>query len=64
MVILPYFCPMGKLKFQFSLSDSTQFDLYHHQTGEHEKIKKSGVILVISIFTELPCSSSASSSSG
>ena len=35
MVILPYFGPMGKLKFQFSLSVSTQFDFYQHQSGEH-----------------------------
>ena len=35
MVILPYFGHMGKLKLQFSLSVSTQFDLYHHQSGEH-----------------------------
>ena len=35
MVILPYFDPMGKLKFQFSLSVSTQFDFYQHQSGEH-----------------------------
>ena len=35
MVILAYFGPMGKLKFQFSLSVSTQFDLYLHQNGEH-----------------------------
>ena len=27
--------PMGKLKFQFSLSVSTQFDFYQHQSGEH-----------------------------
>ena len=33
MVILPYFSPMGKLKFEFSFSVSTQFDLYHHQSG-------------------------------
>ena len=35
MVILPYFGPMGKLKCQFSLSVSTQFDLYQHQSGKH-----------------------------
>ena len=35
MVILLYFGPTGKLKFQFSLSVSTQFDLYQHQSGEH-----------------------------
>ena len=29
------FWPMGKLKFQFSLSVSTQFDFYQHQSGEH-----------------------------
>ena len=28
MVILAYFGPMGKLKFQFSLSVSIQFDFY------------------------------------
>ena len=33
MVILASFGPMGKLKFLFSLSVSTQFDLYHHQSG-------------------------------
>ena len=67
MIILPYFIisPMGKLKFQFSLSVSTQFDLYQHQSGEHVENKsrkacKTGAILVISIFTELLCSSSAS----
>ena len=48
MVILPYFGPMGKLKFQFSLS--IRRNLTH----------KRGVILVILIFTELPCSSSSS----
>ena len=37
MVILPYLGPMGKLKFQFSLSVSTQFELYQHQSGEHVK---------------------------
>ena len=26
---------MGKPKFQFSLSDSTQFDFYQHQSEEH-----------------------------
>ena len=31
MVVLPYSGPMGKLKFPFSLSVSTQFDLYQHQ---------------------------------
>ena len=35
MVILPYFGPMGKLKFQFSLSVSTQFDLYQHTSEVH-----------------------------
>ena len=35
IVILLYFGPMGKLKFQFSLSVSTQFDLYQYQSGEH-----------------------------
>ena len=35
MVILPYFGPMGKLKFQFSFSISTQFHFYQHQSGEH-----------------------------
>ena len=35
MVVLPYIGPMGKLKFQFSLSVSTQFDLYQHQSREH-----------------------------
>ena len=45
MVILPYFGPMGKLKFQFSLS--IRRNLTH----------KTGVILVINFFTELPCSS-------
>ena len=35
MVILPYFGPMGKLKYQFSPSVSTQFDFYQHQSGEH-----------------------------
>ena len=35
MVILAYFGPTGKLKFQFSFSVSTQLDLYHHQSGEH-----------------------------
>ena len=28
MVVWPYIATMGKLKFQFSLSDSTQFDCY------------------------------------
>ena len=28
IVILPYFGPMGKLKYQFSVSFSTQFDIY------------------------------------
>ena len=32
MVIFPYFGPMGKLKYQFSLSVSTQFD-FHQQVG-------------------------------
>ena len=27
--------PMGKLKFEFSLSVSTQFDFYQHQGGTH-----------------------------
>ena len=35
MVILPYIGTMGKLKFQFSLSVSTQFDFDHHQSGEN-----------------------------
>ena len=35
MVILAYFGPMGKLKFQFSFSVSTQLDFYQHQSGEH-----------------------------
>ena len=51
MVILPHFDPMGKLKFQFSLSISTQFEFYQHQGGEHEnksrKVCKTGVIHVI-----------------
>ena len=34
-VILPNFGTMGKLKFLFSLSVFTQFDLYQHQSGEH-----------------------------
>ena len=29
------FWPMGKLKFEFSLSVSTQFDFYQHQGGTH-----------------------------
>ena len=33
MVILPYFGPMGKVKFQFSLSVSTPFDFYQHPMG-------------------------------
>ena len=33
MVILPYFGPMRKRKYQFSLSVSTQFDFYQHQSG-------------------------------
>ena len=33
MVVLPYFDPMGKLKFEFSLSVSTEFDFYQHQGG-------------------------------
>ena len=48
MVMLPYFGPMVKVKFQLSLSVSTQFDFYQHQSGEHvdmlifgKKIKKS-----------------------
>ena len=65
MVIFPYFGPMGKLKYQFSLSVSTQFDFYQNQSGEHvesynviwKTIKKS------LIFTELPCSSHSASSS-
>ena len=35
MVVLPYIGTKGKLKFQFSLSVSTQFDFYQHQSGEH-----------------------------
>ena len=35
MVILPYIGTMGKFKFQFSLSVSSQFDFYQHQSGEH-----------------------------
>ena len=35
MVILPYIGTMEKLKFQFSLSVSSQFDFYQHQSGEH-----------------------------
>ena len=35
MVMLPYFGPMVKVKFQLSLSVSTQFDFYQHQSGEH-----------------------------
>ena len=30
MVGLPYIGTMGKLKYQFSLSDSTQFDFYQY----------------------------------
>ena len=33
MVILPDLGPMGKLKFRFSLSVSTQFDLYNTKVG-------------------------------
>ena len=33
-VVLPYILTMGELEFQFSLSDSTQFDFYQHQSGE------------------------------
>ena len=29
------FWPMGKLKFEFSLSVSTEFDFYQHQGGTH-----------------------------
>ena len=29
------FWPMGKLKFEFSLSVSTQFEFYQHQGGTH-----------------------------
>ena len=29
------FWPMGKLKFELSLSVSTQFDFYQHQGGTH-----------------------------
>ena len=35
MVVLPYFGPMRKLKFQFSHLVSTQFDFYQHQGGTH-----------------------------
>ena len=35
MIVLAYFDPMGKLKFEFSLSVSTQFDFYQHQGGKH-----------------------------
>ena len=35
MVILPYIGTMGKLKLQFSLSVSTQFDFNHRQSGEN-----------------------------
>ena len=35
MVVLPYFDPMGKVKFEFSLSISTQFDFYQHQDGKY-----------------------------
>ena len=35
MVVLPYIGTMGTLKFQFSLSNSTQFDFYQHQSEEH-----------------------------
>ena len=49
MVILPYFGPIGKLKFKLII---------------YEKKKKKLVILVISIFTELLCSFSSASSSG
>ena len=55
MVVLPYIGTKGKLKFQFSLSVSTQFDFYQHQSGEHvesyiikKKICKTSVILKFS----------------
>ena len=51
MVILPYIGTMGKLKFHFSLSVSTQFDLYQHSSREQKKSRKvckPGVILKIS----------------
>ena len=35
MVVLAYFNRMRKLKFEFSLSVSTQFDFYQHQGGKH-----------------------------
>ena len=62
---------MGKLKFEFSLSVSTQYDFYNtkveHMLKANDIWKKmksnTGVIHVIEIFTELPCSSSSSSSS-
>ena len=69
MVILPYFDPMGK---QFSLSISINLSSTNTKVEKMLKAKdiwkkskkahKTGVIHVISIFTELPCSSSASSS--
>ena len=35
MIIFPSFGPMEKLKFQFLLSVSTQFDFNQHQSEEH-----------------------------
>ena len=32
MVVLPYIGTVGKLKFQFPLSVSTQFDFYQHRS--------------------------------
>ena len=44
MVILAYFGPMGKLKFNFSLSVSAQFDSLNEKT---RKACNTGIILVI-----------------
>ena len=68
MVILPYFGPMEKLKFHFYFQFPLNLTYTNTKVGnmlisEANSLKtgKTGVIHVIKIFTELPCSSSSSS---
>ena len=73
MVVLPYIGLMGKLKFSFHFkiplnftSTSIKVENMLKANDIRKKSRKAcetGVILVISTFTELPCSSASASSS-
>ena len=73
MVVLPYFGPWENrnlsFRFQFPLNLTSTNTKVEHMLKANDIWKKSriacntGVIHVIEIFTELPCSSSSSASS-